>query len=82
MACSKLLRQENYFRVWYHAGGILRKKPYDGSEGLKYVEIIPEPRCLRKKESKNNQNGKNNQSAFVHITMLRMALPVRFQQLI
>ncbi|VDK75765.1 unnamed protein product [Litomosoides sigmodontis] len=71
VASSKLLRQENYFRVWYHGGGILRKKPYDGSEGLKYVQIIPEPKCATKKEE-----GKNQTTSFVHITMLRMRLPI------
>ncbi|EFO12315.1 hypothetical protein LOAG_16217, partial [Loa loa] len=70
VACSKLLRQQNYFRVWYHSGGILRKKPRDGSEGLKYVQIVPEPKC-KIEEGKE----KNKSIAFVHFTMLRMRLP-------
>ncbi|KAL4002128.1 hypothetical protein ACH3XW_2205 [Acanthocheilonema viteae] len=71
VACSKLLRQANYFRVWYHGGGILRKKPLDESEGLKYVQIEPEPKCAigKKKETKQS-------AAFVHLTMLRVRLPV------
>uniref|UniRef100_A0AAF5PRU7 ZP domain-containing protein n=2 Tax=Wuchereria bancrofti TaxID=6293 RepID=A0AAF5PRU7_WUCBA len=71
VACSKLLRQKNYFRVWYHAGGILRSKPYDESEGLKYVQIAPEPKCSIGKET-----GKNQSIAFVHFTMSRIRLPV------
>ncbi|CAG9532734.1 unnamed protein product [Cercopithifilaria johnstoni] len=75
VACSKLLRQANYFRVWYHAGGILRTKPHDKSEGLKYVQIEPEPKCAAKEKTETNKS-----AAFVHFTMLRMRLPVRFQQ--
>uniref|UniRef100_A0A0R3S2I0 MSP domain-containing protein n=1 Tax=Elaeophora elaphi TaxID=1147741 RepID=A0A0R3S2I0_9BILA len=69
VACSKLLRQENYFRVWYHAGGILRRKPHDQSEGLKYVQIEPEPKCAARK-------GKRTNHTFVHFTLLRMRLPI------
>ncbi|VDO56189.1 unnamed protein product [Onchocerca flexuosa] len=69
-ACSKLLRQEKFFRVWYHSGGVLRVKPRGGTEGLKYVEIIPEPKC------RDSKTAANRSAAFVHFTMLRMRLPV------
>ncbi|KAM3724325.1 Eukaryotic translation initiation factor 2A [Dirofilaria immitis] len=71
IACSKLLRQANYFRIWYHSGGILRKRPHDDSEGLKYVQIIPEPKCKFDKEKEMNRS-----VAFVHFTILRMRLPI------
>lgn len=75
VTCSKLLRQVNYFRVWYHGGGVLRRKPRDESEGLKYVQLTPEHKCSTGKETGTNQS-----TAFVHFTMLRMRLPVRFRQ--
>uniref|UniRef100_A0A8R1U095 Uncharacterized protein n=1 Tax=Onchocerca volvulus TaxID=6282 RepID=A0A8R1U095_ONCVO len=78
IACSKLLRQEKFFRVWYHPSGVLRKKPRDETEGLKYVEIIPEPKC----KYTTGKTAVNRSAAFVHFTMLRMRLPVRFQQFI
>uniref|UniRef100_A0A915Q0R0 Uncharacterized protein n=1 Tax=Setaria digitata TaxID=48799 RepID=A0A915Q0R0_9BILA len=77
VACSKLLRQANYFRVWYHSGGILRKKPYDDSEGLRYVQILPEPKCGHPIDELGGEKGEQNRSsAFIHFTMLRMRLPV------
>ncbi|VDM96810.1 unnamed protein product, partial [Onchocerca ochengi] len=69
--CNKLLRQEKFFRVWYHPSGVLRKKPRDETEGLKYVEIIPEPKC----KYTTGKKAVNRSAAFVHFTMLRMRLP-------
>lgn len=75
VACSKLLRQANYFRVWYHRGGVSRWKPSDESEGVEYVEITPEPKCTA-----GHKEAKNQTTAFVHFIMSRIRLPVRFLQ--
>lgn len=66
IACSKLMGQENYFRLWYYYGQNLQEKPKDGSEGIKSVLLQPTEALCK------------NERGTVHVAITRFKLLVTF----